>query len=93
MAARTDVAAGRHHLDNYRYNVIPYVRGPVGSYPDFLDWRAQAQSFQRMAALDLPSFLAHLTSDLNARRGPNSLLTDDITLVVIALSPDALSDV
>src|SRR5262245_64201878 len=28
----------------------PDVRGPVGSYPDFLDWRAQAQSFQGMAA-------------------------------------------
>src|SRR5262245_14016844 len=29
----------------------PDVRGPVGSYPDFLDWRAQAQSFQGMAAV------------------------------------------
>jgi putative ABC transport system permease protein len=28
----------------------PDVRGPVGSYQDFLDWRAQAQSFQGMAA-------------------------------------------
>jgi putative ABC transport system permease protein len=28
----------------------PDVRGPVGSYPDFLDWRAQAQSFQGLAA-------------------------------------------
>jgi putative ABC transport system permease protein len=28
----------------------PDVRGPVGAYPDFLDWRAQAQSFQGMAA-------------------------------------------
>ncbi len=28
----------------------PDVRGPVGTYPDFLDWRAQAQSFQGMAA-------------------------------------------
>jgi putative ABC transport system permease protein len=28
----------------------PDVRGPVGSYPDFQDWRAQAQSFQGMAA-------------------------------------------
>jgi hypothetical protein len=29
----------------------PDVRGPVGSYPDFLDWRAETQSFQAMAAL------------------------------------------
>ena len=28
----------------------PDVRGPVGSYLDFQDWRAQAQSFQGMAA-------------------------------------------
>jgi putative ABC transport system permease protein len=28
----------------------PDVRGPVGSYPDFQDWRAQAQSFQGMTA-------------------------------------------
>jgi putative ABC transport system permease protein len=28
----------------------PDVRGPVGTYPDFLDWRAGAQSFQGMAA-------------------------------------------
>ncbi|MDX2029782.1 MAG: ABC transporter permease [Blastocatellia bacterium] len=28
----------------------PDVRGPVGTYPDFLDWRAQAQSFQGLAA-------------------------------------------
>jgi putative ABC transport system permease protein len=29
----------------------PDVRGPVGTYPDFQDWRAGAQSFQGMAAL------------------------------------------
>ena len=28
----------------------PDVRGPIGSHQDFLDWRAQAQSFQGMAA-------------------------------------------
>jgi predicted permease len=28
----------------------PDVRGPVGTYPDFLDWRAGTQSFQGMAA-------------------------------------------
>src|SRR5215510_12378861 len=28
----------------------PDVHGPVGTYPDFQDWRAQAQSFQGMAA-------------------------------------------
>ncbi len=28
----------------------PDVRGPVGTYPDFLDWRTEAQSFQKMAA-------------------------------------------
>jgi putative ABC transport system permease protein len=28
----------------------PDVRGPVGTYPDFQDWRAGAQSFQGMAA-------------------------------------------
>src|SRR5262245_18760963 len=26
----------------------PDVRGPVGTYPDFLDWRAQARSVQGM---------------------------------------------
>jgi putative ABC transport system permease protein len=29
----------------------PDIRGPIGTYPDFQDWRAQAQSFQGMAAL------------------------------------------
>jgi putative ABC transport system permease protein len=28
----------------------PDVRGPVGTYPDFLDWRVQAKSFRGMAA-------------------------------------------
>jgi len=29
----------------------PEIRGPVGTYPDYLDWRSQAQSFQGMAAI------------------------------------------
>src|SRR5215510_1209977 len=29
----------------------PDIRGPIGTYPDYLDWRAQAQSFQGMAAI------------------------------------------
>src|SRR5262249_12818877 len=28
----------------------PDIRGPIGTYPDFQDWRAEAQSFQGMAA-------------------------------------------
>jgi putative ABC transport system permease protein len=34
----------------------PDVRGPIGSYPDFLDWRAGAQSFQGMAAFSNKRF-------------------------------------
>lgn len=44
------------------------------------------------AALDLPSSLAHLIGDLNAWRGPNAPLADDVTLVGVALRPDARSD-
>ena len=43
------------------------------------------ESLRKTAALDLPAFLAHLISDLNAWRGPNALLTDDATLVAIEL--------
>src|SRR5262245_55910590 len=42
----------------------PEIRGPIGTYPDFLDWRSQTQSFQGMAAISKNSSLrkAELTS-------------------------------
>ncbi|MGH9845702.1 MAG: PP2C family protein-serine/threonine phosphatase [Blastocatellia bacterium] len=50
------------------------------------------ESLRNAAMLDLPAFLAHLIGDLNAWQGPTSSLTDDVTLVAVALRPDALSD-
>lgn len=43
------------------------------------------ESLRKTAGLDLPAFLAHLIGDLNAWRGPNAPLTDDVTLVAIGL--------
>jgi predicted permease len=34
----------------------PDVRGPVGTYPDFLEWRAKTESFQGMAAFSNKRF-------------------------------------
>ncbi len=50
------------------------------------------ECLQKTAALDLPASLAHLIGDLNAWRGPNTPLTDDVTLVAVALRTDAFSD-
>ena len=50
------------------------------------------ESLRAAAALDLPASLAHLIGDLNAWRGPNAPLTDDVTLVAIALRADTFSD-
>jgi hypothetical protein len=45
------------------------------------------ESLRKTAALDLPAFLAHLIGDLNAWRGPNAPLTDDVTLIAVELRP------
>ncbi len=50
------------------------------------------ESLRGAAALDLPASLAHLIGDLNAWRGPTAPLTDDVTLVAVALHPDARSN-
>jgi hypothetical protein len=42
--------------------------------------------------LELPASLRHLTGYMNAWRGPNSPLTDDVTLVAVALRTDTFSD-
>ena len=45
------------------------------------------ENLRKTVALDLPSSLAHLIGDLNAWRGPNAPLTDDVTLVAVELRP------
>ena len=45
------------------------------------------ESLRKTVALDLPSSLAHLIGDLNAWRGPNAPLADDVTLVAVELRP------
>src|SRR5262249_27536681 len=50
------------------------------------------ESLRHAAALELPASLAHLIGDLNAWRGPNAPLTDDVTLVVVALRTNTFSD-
>jgi phosphoserine phosphatase RsbU/P len=49
------------------------------------------ESLRDAAALNLPASLAHLIGDMNAWRGPNSPLADDVTLVAVALQCEALS--
>jgi Stage II sporulation protein E (SpoIIE) len=50
------------------------------------------ESLRAAAALGLPAFITHLIGDLNAWRGPNAPLTDDVTLVTLALRTDTFSD-
>src|SRR5215475_15696037 len=50
------------------------------------------ESLRAAAALDLPASIHHLIGDLNAWRGPNAPLTDDVTLVAVALRTDTFSD-
>src|SRR5262245_12903983 len=57
----------------------PDVRGPVGSYPDFLDWRAQAQSFQGMAAFSNKRYRkAELTGHSETIEVAGTLISHDL---------------
>ena len=58
----------------------PEIRGPIGTYPDFLDWRAQAQSFQGMAAISKNSILrkAELTSNSETVEARGTLISYDL---------------
>jgi predicted permease len=57
----------------------PDVRGPVGSYPDFQDWRAQAQSFQGMAAFSNKRYgKAELTGQGETVEAQGMLITYDL---------------
>ena len=58
----------------------PDIRGPIGTYPDFQDWRAQAQSFQGMAAISKNSILrkAELTSNSETVEARGTLISYDL---------------
>jgi predicted permease len=58
----------------------PEIRGPIGTYPDFLDWRAQAQSFQGMAAISKNSSLrkAELTGHSETVEARGTLISYDL---------------
>ena len=57
----------------------PDVRGPVGSYPDFQDWRAQAQSFQGMAAFSNKRYgKAELTGHSETVEAQGMLVSQDL---------------
>jgi putative ABC transport system permease protein len=57
----------------------PDVRGPVGSYQDFLDWRAQAQSFQGMAAFSIKNQgKAELTGHSETIEAQGMLISHDL---------------
>src|SRR4029434_6372430 len=56
----------------------PDVRGPVGTYPDFLDWRAQAQSFQGMAAFSNKRYgKAYLSGHSETREAQGMFVSQD----------------
>src|SRR5262249_8301524 len=57
----------------------PDVRDPVGSYPDFLDWRAQAQSFQGMAAFSNKRYgRAELTGHSETIEAQGMMVSQDL---------------
>ncbi len=57
----------------------PDIRGPVGTYPDFLDWRAQAQSFQGMAAFSNKRYRkAELTGHSETIEAQGMLISYDL---------------
>jgi predicted permease len=57
----------------------PEIRGPIGTYPDFLDWRAQAQSFQGMAAFSNKRYRkAELTGQSGTVEAQGALITYDL---------------
>src|SRR5262245_13964084 len=57
----------------------PDVRGPVGTYPDFLDWHAQAQSFQGMAAFSNKRYgKAELTGHSETVQAQGMLISHDL---------------
>jgi putative ABC transport system permease protein len=65
----------------------PDVRGPVGTYPDFLDWRAQAQSFQGMAALSNKRYdKAEVTGGSETIEAQGVLISQDL-LPLLGLKP------
>jgi putative ABC transport system permease protein len=57
----------------------PDIRGPVGTYPDFLDWRAGAQSFQGMAAFSNKRYRkAELTGHSETTEAQGMLISCDL---------------
>jgi len=57
----------------------PDVRGPVGTYPDFLDWRAEARSFQGMAAFSNKRYgKAELTGQSETIEAQGMLISFDL---------------
>src|SRR5215510_13622648 len=65
----------------------PDIRGPVGSYPDFLDWRAQAQSFQELAAFSNKRYgRAELTGHSETIDAQGMLVSQDL-VPLLGLKP------
>src|SRR5262249_46299462 len=65
----------------------PDIRGPIGTYPDFQDWRAEAQSFQGMAAFSNKRYRkAELTGQSEKVEAQGALITHDM-LSLLGLKP------
>src|SRR5262249_51768231 len=57
----------------------PDVRGPVGTYQDFLDWRVEAQSFQGMSAFSNKRYgRAELTGHSETIEAQGMLISYDL---------------
>jgi putative ABC transport system permease protein len=57
----------------------PDVRGPVGTYQDFLDWRTEAQSFQGMSAFSNKRYgKAELTGTTETIAAQGMLISSDL---------------
>src|SRR5499426_3479850 len=65
----------------------PDVRGPVGSYPDFLDWRAQAQSFQGMAAFSNKRYARAELTGLSETIEAQGMLVSQNLFPLLGLKP------
>jgi putative ABC transport system permease protein len=65
----------------------PDIRGQIGTYPDFQDWRAQAQSFQGMAAFSNKRYgKVELTAPGETREAQGTLISHDL-FSLLGLNP------
>lgn len=65
----------------------PDVRGPIGSYPDFLDWRAEAQSFQGLAAFSNKRYAKAELTGRNETIDAQGMLVSQNLFPLLGLEP------